>query len=71
MEKDYPNPPMSNHVAEKYPEVYLAWGQYLFTQKQYAASIEKYGLVKNYSRDVNVLARAQQGINQAQNASGG
>ena len=71
MEQDYPAPPFSAHVAEKYPEVYLAWGQYLYALKQYPDSIAKFELVKKYSRDARVLARAQQGIKQAQIASAG
>ena len=41
------------------------------SKRQYPDSIAKFELVKKYSRDARVLARAQQGIKQAQIASAG
>jgi tetratricopeptide (TPR) repeat protein len=68
MQLDYPNLPMSAHVAEKYPELYLAWGQSLLTQEKYGDAIQRFEMVKNFSLDAKVLARAQNGIDQAQTA---
>ena len=67
MRSIYPYAPLADHIAERYLEFNLLWGQSLYDHQQYSAAMQKYNDARRYmySYDQAAINRALNGYQQA------